>query len=71
MTGPVLECFNACSKDPELRHVSASGGVVSTMIRELLSTGLYDGASCLDTYDYRTKLKTSFVHGAGSHSRLE
>lgn len=58
VTGPVLECFNAWSKDPELRHVSASGGVVSTIIRELLASGAYDGAFCLDSYDYHLQLKT-------------
>lgn len=58
VTGPVQECFNAWSRQAWLRHVSASGGVVSTMIQELLGTGAYDGAFCLDTYDYRTQLKT-------------
>lgn len=58
VTGPVVCCFNAWSKDSELRHVSASGGVVSTIIRELLITGIYDGAFCLDSYDYRDQLKT-------------
>ena len=58
VTGPVLQCFNAWSLDPELRHVSASGGVVSTIIRELLTQGIYDGAFCLDSYDYHSQLKT-------------
>lgn len=58
VTGPVLECHNAWSKNPELRHVSASGGVVSTLIRELLASGAYDGAFCLDSYDYHHQLKT-------------
>lgn len=58
VTGPVLASYNAWSRNPELRHVSASGGVVSTMIRELLEIGAYDGAFCLDTYDYRQQLKT-------------
>lgn len=58
VTGPVLACYNAWSTDPELRHVGASGGVVSTIIRELLVIGAYDGAFCLDSYDYREQLKT-------------
>lgn len=58
VTGTVLECFNAWSKDAELRHVSASGGVISTMIQYLLASGKYDGAFCLDSYDYRNQLKT-------------
>ncbi len=58
VTGPVLASYNVWSRDPELRHISASGGVVSTIIRELLETGAYDGAFCLDSYDYRQQLKT-------------
>jgi coenzyme F420 hydrogenase subunit beta len=58
VTGPALAAFNAWSTDPDLRHVSASGGVVSTLIRELLSAGIFDGAFCLDTYDYRSQMKT-------------
>ncbi len=58
VTGQVAECFNAWSRDPELRHVSASGGVVSTIIRQLMENGSYDGAFCLDSYDYRQQLKT-------------
>ena len=60
VTGPVQVCYNAWSRDPQLRHVSASGGVVSTVIRELLEKGVFDGAFCLDTYDYRAQLKTRF-----------
>lgn len=58
VTGPVRVTFNAWSKDPALRHVCASGGVISTMIRALLENGMYDGAFCLDSYDYRDQLKT-------------
>lgn len=58
ITGEFLACFNAWSRDEKTRHVSASGGVISTLIPELLSQGRYDGAFCLDSYDYRTQLKT-------------
>lgn len=58
VTGPVLASYNAWSRDAQLRHVSASGGVVSTIIRQLLAAGKYDGAFCLDSYDYRQQLKT-------------
>lgn len=57
-TGNVLECWNVWSKDAQIRHVSASGGVVSTLIRELVIRGCYDGAFCLDSYDYRSQLQT-------------
>lgn len=58
VTGPVLASYNAWSRDPELRHVSASGGVVSTLVQALLTAGAYDGAFCLDSYDYRQQLKS-------------
>lgn len=64
VTGPVLAAYNAWSRDPELRHVSASGGVVSAMIRQLLAAGRYDGAFCLDSYDYRQQLKTRLYTAA-------
>lgn len=58
VTGTVTVCCNAWSKAPGLRHVSASGGVISTMIQYLLASGKYDGVFCLDSYDYREQLKT-------------
>lgn len=58
ITGSVRACYNAWSRNPEVRHVSASGGVVSTMIHELIASRKYDGAFCLDSYDYRTQLRT-------------
>lgn len=58
VSGEALQCFNTWSRNPKLRHVSASGGVISTMIRLLLEKGSYDGAFCLDSYDYRHQLKT-------------
>lgn len=58
VTGSVLVCHNAWAKDAGLRHISASGGVVSVLVRKLLASGAYDGAFCLDTYDYRQQLKT-------------
>lgn len=58
VTGTVLDCHNAWSRNPALRHTGASGGVISTMVQQLLSAGLYDGAFCLDSYDYREQLRT-------------
>lgn len=58
ITGEYLACFNAWSRDEKVRHVSASGGVISTLIPALLRQGRYDGAFCLDSYDYRSQLKT-------------
>lgn len=64
ITGEYLACFNAWSKDAALRHVCASGGVITTMIQSLLKQGMYDGAFCLDSYDYRQQLKTRLFTAA-------
>lgn len=58
VVGSVIECFNAWSTNSQLRHVSASGGVISTIIRELLQRSKYDGAFCLESYDYHNQLMT-------------
>lgn len=58
VTGQYLACFNAWSKDPNIRHTGASGGVVTTMVKMLLEQGQYDSVFCLDTYDYRHLLET-------------
>lgn len=58
ITGNLLACYNAWSRDVHLRHISASGGVVSTVVQVLLSEGRYDSVFCLDTYDYRNQLTT-------------
>lgn len=58
VTGPVRACFNAWSRDAQIRHVSASGGVVTTMVRFLLESGRYDSVFCLDSYDYSSQLQT-------------
>lgn len=42
------ECYVAYSKDGVLRHQSTSGGVVSTMVYELLKRGIYEKAYTLD-----------------------
>jgi coenzyme F420 hydrogenase subunit beta len=55
--GPVIDSFNAWSKEPLIRHMSASGGVISSLIRELLKLGEYDVVFNLDTYNYDTQLK--------------
>ena len=65
VTGPVRACFNAWSRDAQVRHVSASGGVVTTLVRSLLDAGDYDSVFCLDSYDYRQQLKTR-RHTAGT-----
>ena len=60
-TGNVIASYNAWSKDAEIRHVSASGGVVSTIISQLLTQGSYDVAFCVDSYKYDEQLTTREV----------
>ncbi len=59
--GSIWESFNAWSKDPELRHISASGGVVTTLVAGLLKNGMYDAAFCVDSYNYEQQLKTRIL----------
>lgn len=59
--GNVLLSCNAWSRSPEIRHVSASGGVVSTLIQHLLEDGVYDVAFLVDSYDYHRQLSTKPV----------
>ena len=58
MMGECLACYTAWSRDPRLRHVSASGGVVTSLVYELLRKQVYDLAFCVDSYHYETQLKT-------------
>ncbi len=58
VTGEVMEVCNAWSRDPDVRHGSASGGVVTTAVRALLASGEYECVFCLDTYAYDKQLKT-------------
>ena len=57
--GAVLHCYNAWSSDSKIRHVAASGGVVTTMIMGLLEKKVYDVAFCVDSYSYDHFLKTN------------
>lgn len=59
--GKVILSCNAWSRSPEIRHVSASGGVVSTLVLHLLESGDYDVAFLIDSYDYHQQLSTKPV----------
>lgn len=58
MFGTIRASCNAWSRDSKLRHVSASGGVVMSLVSALLKSGAYDLAFTLDTYNYDEQLKT-------------
>lgn len=61
MTGNCICAYNAWSKDNTIRHVSASGGCVSSLVVELLRSNEYDYAVTLDTYNYREQLKSVLI----------
>ena len=52
------QAYNAWSKNETVRHMSASGGVVMTLVSNLLQMKEYDIAFCLDRYVYDKQLKT-------------
>ena len=56
--GQYIECFNAWSKDDNIRFISASGGFVTTLIMNLLKQKKYDAAFCVDSYSYDNQLCT-------------
>lgn len=56
--GPSLITLNAWSKNAGLRHVAASGGVVSTLIEALLRQGEYDLAFSVNSCSCGEQLKT-------------
>lgn len=58
MLGCVLTSMNAWSKNDALRFVSASSGVVSTIIKSMLDKDEYDCVFTLDTYNYADKIAT-------------
>lgn len=62
--GTVLESCNAWSRNAEMRHVSASGGVVSTLVKTLLERGIYDTAFSLRGYGCGEQLRTGPVTAA-------
>ena len=59
--GDIYECYNAWSKDSKMRFVSGSGGVVSTIIYELLKLGSFDGAFCVGSFNYQKQVHTELV----------
>lgn len=60
--GSYAGLYNAWSKNKDIRHVSASGGVISTMIECLLREKAYDTAFCVNSYDYGEQLRTEPVY---------
>lgn len=61
LVGSCVKTCNANSKNRKLRHVSASGGVVSTLINRMLADNIYDVAFCVGDYNYETQVSSELV----------
>lgn len=59
MTGNLKFAINAWSKDSDIRHFSASGGVITTIVEYLLLHDYYDYVFSVDTYNYHSQVKTN------------
>ncbi|MFX0075866.1 MAG: Coenzyme F420 hydrogenase/dehydrogenase, beta subunit C-terminal domain [Candidatus Hermodarchaeota archaeon] len=46
--GNVLECYTAYSKNAKLRHNSTSGGIITTLVKELIDVKEYSSVFVLD-----------------------
>lgn len=61
ITGESVAACNAWSNNEEIRHNSASGGCISSLIVSLLELNEYDVATVLDTYSYDTQVKSTII----------
>ena len=53
--GNYLECYTASSKSEEIRKNSTSGGIITTLIKELIETKEYQGAFVLEVDKFEQK----------------
>lgn len=68
--GIYIQSYNAWSKNPEIRHMSASGGIISTLVEKLLLTNKYDVAFYVDTYEYSEQIRTQSIQIDGMERGL-
>ncbi len=47
----IIQCYEMYSKDEQVRKISTSGGIITTLVSELLKDKKYDGAFVLDYKD--------------------
>lgn len=59
MVGGFKFAINAWSKNNDIRHFSASGGVITSIVEFLLSHDYYDCVFSVDTYNYNSQVKTN------------
>ena len=58
--GQASECLTAQTRDKKILAQSASGGVVTTLTKNLLRDGVYDAAFLVDTYNHDEETFTNF-----------
>ncbi len=61
LTGNYIATYNAWSKDEKIRHYGVSGGIVTTLIYNLLKAKEYDAAFVVDTSDYGIYVRTTCI----------
>ena len=71
LMGSYSYLYNAWSKDEDVRHYSASGGVVTTMIYELLKNGLYNAAFVVKDLSFDHYVETELVRTCEAESLLD
>lgn len=56
--GNYKACFTAAAKDNDIRNKGVSGGCITAIVKELLSTCRYDVAFLVNSYEYNQFLET-------------
>lgn len=57
--GNVLSCYTACCKDSEMLRCSTSGGVIVTIVKNLLQKKEYNCAFLADSFDFHKQAQTN------------
>ena len=63
--GTAKKCLAVQTKDKEILKLSSSGGVITTLVKNLLHDKIYDAAFLIDTYNYDKEIFTK-LHTAES-----
>ena len=66
--GKAIKCLAVQTKDKEILAQSSSGGVVTTLIKNLLRDKIYNGAFLVDTYNYDEEIFTRFYNAESDFS---
>ena len=67
--GETIACFTAWSRNESERFCSASGGVVTSLVKALLDKGIYDAAFLVNSYIYSDQLRTAKITAGDLNSQ--